>query len=108
MAVLDRLLSHGVGPVQTEQLAGRTVNVTLYDGTPEAVDSHREAGVDRVLLELPDHENPADARPRLDQLATPTDTGPRSTPAPDRPAVRPSGRSAGHNMTPARPSSLFQ
>ncbi|MDT0269646.1 LLM class F420-dependent oxidoreductase [Streptomyces sp. DSM 44915] len=85
--VLDRVLSHGDGwlplPLFTpERLgervtelraraadAGRTVNVTLYGGSPDALDAYREAGVDRVLFELPDHENPDDALRALDRLA---------------------------------------
>lgn len=85
--VLDRVLSHGDGwlplPLFTaERLgarvgelrqraadAGRTVNVTLYGGRPEALDAHRQSGVDRVLFELPDHEDPEDALRELDRLA---------------------------------------
>ncbi|MDT0446703.1 LLM class F420-dependent oxidoreductase [Streptomyces johnsoniae] len=85
--VLDRVLSHGDGwlplPLFTaEQLgarittlrrraadAGRTVNVTLYGGSPDALGPYQEAGVDRVLFELPDHENPDDILRELDRLA---------------------------------------
>lgn len=85
--VLDRVLSHGDGwlplPLFTaEHLgeritslrgraadAGRTVNVTLYGGSPDALESYQEAGVDRVLFELPDHESPGDILRELDRLA---------------------------------------
>ncbi|GAA3567049.1 LLM class F420-dependent oxidoreductase [Amycolatopsis ultiminotia] len=85
--VLDRVLSHGDGwlplPLFTaEQLggriaelrrrateAGRTVRVTLYGGSPEALGSYEHAGVDRVLFELPDHETPGEALRALDHLA---------------------------------------
>ncbi|MBP2478516.1 putative F420-dependent oxidoreductase [Crossiella equi] len=85
--VLDRVLSHGDGwlplPLFTaEQLgervaelrgraaeAGRAVNVTLYGGSPEALASYQDSGVDRVLFELPDHDSPEQALRELDHLA---------------------------------------
>ena len=83
--VLDRVLSHGDGwlplPLFTpEQLgdritilrkraAGRPVNVTLYGGRLELLADYRDAGVDRVLFELPDHEDPGDVLRELDRLA---------------------------------------
>ncbi|MGC7098361.1 LLM class F420-dependent oxidoreductase [Amycolatopsis lurida] len=84
--VLDRVLSHGDGwlplPLFTpEQLgeriailreraadAGRPVNVTLYGGSPDALESYEDAGVDRVLFELHDHKNPGDTLRELDHL----------------------------------------
>ncbi|WP_217697531.1 hypothetical protein [Nocardia donostiensis] len=50
--------------------AGRTVQVTLYGGTPEALESYEKAGVDRVQFELPDHETPDQALRALDHFAT--------------------------------------
>jgi len=85
--VLDRVLNHGDGwlplPLFTaEQLgeriaelrmraadADRTVDVTLYGAAPEAAEAYGEAGADRVLFELPDHENPARILRELDRLA---------------------------------------
>jgi probable F420-dependent oxidoreductase len=85
--VLDRVLSHGDGwiplPLFTpEQLgerirelrrraaeAGRTVTVTLYGGSPDALAAYEDAGVDRVLLELSDHEGADGALRELDRFA---------------------------------------
>jgi probable F420-dependent oxidoreductase len=87
--VLDRVLSHGDGwlplPLYTLQqlaervgelrertaAAGRTIGVTLYGGVaePEVLDSYEQAGVDRVLFELPDHEATHDALTELDRFA---------------------------------------
>ncbi|WP_418154764.1 LLM class F420-dependent oxidoreductase [Actinoalloteichus caeruleus] len=85
--VLDRVLSHGDGwlplPLfSAERFAariaelrsraadvGRAVDVTLYGGSPGALGSYHEAGFDRVLFELPDHEDPDDTLRELDRLA---------------------------------------
>ncbi|MBB1154290.1 LLM class F420-dependent oxidoreductase [Amycolatopsis dendrobii] len=82
--VLDRVLSHGDGwlplplyPIdflrtrimELRERAGRHVPVTLYGADPEKLAGYAEAGVDRVLFELEDHEDPADALRQLDRLA---------------------------------------
>ncbi|MBE1465184.1 hypothetical protein [Kibdelosporangium phytohabitans] len=45
------------------------MNVTLHGANPEALESDEQAGVDRVLFELTDHENPDDALRELDRVA---------------------------------------
>ncbi|MBB4688426.1 LLM class F420-dependent oxidoreductase [Amycolatopsis jiangsuensis] len=82
--VLDRVLSHGDGwlplplyPIEVlrERIAelrtraGRPVGVTLYGADPEKLADYEEAGVDRVLFELDDHEDPAGTLRQLDRLA---------------------------------------
>ncbi|GAA0927591.1 LLM class F420-dependent oxidoreductase [Pseudonocardia zijingensis] len=85
--VLDRVLSHGDGwlplPLFTPEQLGehirelrrraaeacRTVTVTLYGGSPDALAAYEDAGVDRVLLELSDHEGADGALRELDRFA---------------------------------------
>ncbi|MFD2470178.1 LLM class F420-dependent oxidoreductase [Amycolatopsis silviterrae] len=83
--VLDRVLSHGDGwlplplyPIdflrtritELRERAGRHVPVTLYGADPAKLDDYEEAGVDRVLFELADHEEPEDVLRQLDRLAS--------------------------------------
>ncbi|MGV9297737.1 hypothetical protein [Amycolatopsis sp. NPDC003676] len=85
MKVLDRVLSHGDGwlplplyPIdflrtritELRERAGRHVPVTLYGADPEKLADYAEAGFDRVLFELEDHADPADALRQLDRLAS--------------------------------------
>ncbi|WP_116199752.1 hypothetical protein [Amycolatopsis circi] len=50
--------------------AGRQVPVTLYGADPEKLAEYAEAGVDRVLFELEDHEEADDVVRQLDRLAS--------------------------------------
>ncbi len=90
--VLDRVLEYGDGWIplrvplaglaefgaRTAELQRRAADagrghlpVTVYGAVakPEAVDSYRQAGVDRVLYELPDARDPDEVLRTLDQLA---------------------------------------
>ena len=82
--VLDRVLDHGDGwiplplyPIdvlhsritELRQRADRPVPVTLYGADPHQLTEYEAAGVDRVLFELTDHDDPADVMRQLDHLA---------------------------------------